>query len=59
MKNIPYGNKPSTLQDLEAKKKTEVELFAGTIRRLAAKHGVAVPVNDWLYEQIQAMEAAY
>jgi 2-dehydropantoate 2-reductase len=36
-----------------------VELFAGTIRTLAKKHGISVPVNDWLYEQILAMEAAY
>ena len=43
-------------QDGKAHRKSEVELFAGTIRRLAAKHGIAVPVNDWLYSQIQQME---
>ena len=40
-------------------RKSEVELFAGTIRRLAKKHGIPVPVNDWLYDQVQQMEAAY
>ena len=29
------------------------------IRRLAAEHGIPVPVNDWLYEQVQEMERAY
>ena len=46
-------------QDSKAGRRSEVELFAGTIRRLAAKHGIAVPVNDRLYEQIQSMESAY
>ena len=26
---------------------------------LAAKHGISVPVNDWLYQQIQEMERNY
>ena len=59
VKNIPYGNKPSTLQDLEAKKKTEVELFAGTIIRLGAKHNVPTPVNQRYYDTILGMEAKY
>ena len=28
---IPYQNKPSTLQDLEAGRKTEIEMFAGSL----------------------------
>lgn len=43
---------PSMLQDVEAGRQTEVELFAGTIRRLGARHGVATPINDWFYEEI-------
>jgi 2-dehydropantoate 2-reductase len=46
-------------QDGKAHRKSEVELFAGTIRKLAKKHGIAVPVNDWLYEQVQERESAY
>ena len=56
---FPADGEPSMRQDSLAHRKSEVELFAGTVRRLAAKHNIAVPVNDWLYEQIQAMEAAY
>ena len=37
----------------------EVELFAGTIVRLAQRHGLDVPVNRWLYETVKRMEAAY
>jgi len=54
----PQG-KPSMRQDGEAHRKSEVELFAGTMVRLARKHGVDVPVNAWLYEKVKEMEAAY
>ena len=46
-------------QDGLAKRKSEVELFAGTVRRMAKKHNLAVPVNDWLYETVKRMEAEY
>ena len=54
----PTG-KPSMRQDGEAHRPSEVELFAGTIVRLAQKHGLDVPVNRWLYEMVRNMEAAY
>lgn len=44
----PEG-KPSMLQDIEAGRKNEVGLFSGTVRQLAKKHGISVPLNDWLY----------
>ena len=54
----PQGE-TSMRQDSKAHRKSEVELFAGTVRQLAQKHGLAVPVNDWLYERIQEMESQY
>ena len=59
MDGFPAEGEPSMRQDSKAHRKSEVELFAGTIRRLAKKHGLSVPVNDWLYEKIMEMEAAY
>ena len=56
---FPADGEPSMRQDGKAHRKSELELFAGTVRRLAQKHGIAVPVNDRIYEQVQAMEAAY
>ena len=47
---------PSMRQDALAGRKSEVELFAGTVIRLAEKHGISVPVNTRYYEAIQAME---
>ena len=56
---FPADGEPSMRQDGKAHRKSELELFAGTIRRLAQKHGIAVPVNDRIYEQVQAIETAY
>lgn len=50
---------PSMRQDAVAKRKSEVELFSGTVRAIAAKHQISVPVNEFYYQQIQSMEAAY
>lgn len=52
----PEG-KPSMRQDIEARRYSEVELFAGTVLELGRKHGIATPVNQELYDQIKAMEA--
>lgn len=52
-------SEPSMRQDGKAHRKTEVELFSGTIRRLGARHGIATPVNDMLYARIKEMEASW
>lgn len=39
-------------QEFKAKRKSEVELFAGTVRKLAAKHGIPVHENDFYYKRI-------
>ncbi len=50
---------PSMRQDGVAKRPSEVEMFAGTVRELARKHGIYVPANDFLYERVKEMEAEY
>ena len=54
----PEGE-PSMRQDAEARRKSEVELFSGTITRLGRKHGVPTPVNDEWYRRICEMESGY
>jgi len=51
----PEG-KTSMLQDVEAGRPTEVELFAGTVCDIADRHSVDVPVNRTLYRIIRAIE---
>ena len=50
---------PSMRQDGLAHRKSEVDLFSGTVIRLAEKQGLDVPVNRALYDTIRAMEARY
>ncbi len=50
---------PSMRQDGVAKRPSEVEMFAGTVRELARKRGIYVPANDFLYERVKEMEAKY
>ena len=50
---------PSMRQDGFAHRRSEVELFAGTVCRLAARHGLSVPVNEALYRTVLAIEAKY
>ena len=54
----PEGN-PSMRQDMEAKRTSEVELFAGTILSLGKKHDVPAPTNQMLYDKIKAAESLY
>lgn len=50
---------PSMAQDRIAHRRTEVEEFSGTIRRLAGAHGILTPCNDWLYKRILEIEASW
>ena len=51
--------KTSMCQDVEALRKTEVELFSGTVIELGKKHGVPVPVNTMLFNMLKAIEKSY
>ncbi|MCU0915390.1 MAG: 2-dehydropantoate 2-reductase [Planctomycetes bacterium] len=48
----------STLQDLTAGKRTEIDALNGAVLQLAQKHGVAVPYNRAVYSLIQFLESA-
>lgn len=50
-------NIPSTRQDIIAGRKTEVDIFAGTMIRLGEKLGVPVPYNEMFYHAIKVFEA--
>lgn len=56
LKKVPYNNKPSTLQDIEHGRKTEVEMFAGTVIRLGRETGVPTPCNEFLYHAVRVLE---
>lgn len=51
--------KTSMWQDVEAKKKTELEIFAGTMIKLGKKHDVQTPYNQVMYEMIKIIEEKF
>jgi 2-dehydropantoate 2-reductase len=53
----PVG-KTSMLQDIEARRKTEVEIFAGKVVALGQRYGVPVPVNETVMRIIRVLERA-
>ena len=50
---------PSLRQDVLARRPTEVELFAGTINRLGAAHGIPTPQNERFYTAIKEIEGSF
>ena len=59
IRTLSPSGMPSMRQDGIAKRPSEVEMFSGALRKMAAKHGIPVPVNDWLYGRIKELEAGY
>ena len=50
---------PSMLEDVEARRPTEVELINGALVREAARHGVEAPLQTAVYRLVKAREASY
>jgi len=49
----------SMLQDIKAKRQTEVDIFSGEIIKLARKHNIEVPENTKIYNQIISIQGQY
>lgn len=52
----PFYGKPSTLQDIEAGRKTEVEMFAGSVIKMGKELGIPTPYNHMFYHCIKTLE---
>jgi 2-dehydropantoate 2-reductase len=50
---------PSMLEDVDARRPTEVESINGSLVRAARQHGVAVPLHTAIYRLVKAKEASY
>ena len=53
----PAG-KTSMFQDVEAGRKTEVEMLAGTVIELGKRYGIPTPVNRRLFDELKRIEAS-
>jgi 2-dehydropantoate 2-reductase len=56
---LSLHGKTSMLQDIEANRKTEVEIFGGKVVALGEAYGIATPVNRTLVQIIQVLEEQY
>jgi 2-dehydropantoate 2-reductase len=56
IKPLAAEGMPSMRQDLLQGRKTEVDLFAGTVVKLGHKYGIATPINQALLEEILTLE---
>jgi 2-dehydropantoate 2-reductase len=54
-----HAHYPSMLEDVNARRPTEVELITGSLVREAANYGVPVPLHTALYRLVKAKEASY
>ena len=59
LKTLSPDGMPSMRQYSLSHRPSEVEMFSGTVREMAKKHGLATPVNDRLYKRIREMESQY
>ncbi|MBM4327332.1 MAG: ketopantoate reductase family protein [Deltaproteobacteria bacterium] len=56
LKTLSPEGKTSMLQDIEAGRKTEVEVFAGKVVDLGKRHGIPTPVNQTLLSIVRVLE---
>ena len=59
MNTLSPTGKTSMLQDVEAGRKTEVEIFAGTVVSLGKEYDVPTPVNATMLRIIKVIEHKY
>ncbi len=59
MNNFSPIGRTSMLQDVEAKRKTEVDYFAGTVIEMGKELAIPTPVNYVLYNIIKSVESLY
>jgi 2-dehydropantoate 2-reductase len=50
---------PSMLEDVDARRETEIELITGSLVREAERHGVPVPLHTLLYGLVRGREASW
>jgi len=53
------ANRSSMLQDVTNRRKTEIDYLNGAVVRLAARHGLSVPVNEVLAALVRSIETGY
>ena len=53
---VPVSAKFSTLQDLDAGRHTEIDMFSGALMKMGQELGIPTPYNEYTYHIIKAIE---
>ncbi len=53
---VPVSTRFSTLQDLDAGRHTEIDMFSGALIKMGQELGIPTPYNEYTYHIIKAME---
>ena len=56
---VAYGHKASMLQDVEARRQTEIDYLNGGIVRFGREHGVPTPLNAAIQALVKGVEASW
>ena len=56
---VAYDHKASMLQDVEARRQTEIDYLNGGIVRFGREHGVPAPLNDAILALVKGLEASW
>jgi 2-dehydropantoate 2-reductase len=57
--NVAYDHKASMLQDVEARRPTEIDFLNGGISRFGRELGVPTPLNDAVTQLVKALEDSW
>jgi len=58
-RDVAYDHKASMLQDVEARRPTEVDYLNGGIARFGREHGVPTPMNEAIWALVRGLEASW
>ena len=53
---VPSSARYSTLQDLDAGRHTEIDMFSGAMMRMGRELGIPTPYNEYTFHMIKALE---
>ena len=53
---VPSSARYSTLQDLDAGRRTEIDMFSGAMMRMGRELGIPTPYNEYTFHMIKALE---
>ena len=53
---VPPSARYSTLQDIDAGRHTEIDMFSGALIKMGKELGIPTPYNEYTYHMIKALE---